>query len=331
LLWRPAIKLWNIRDYASKGANLPKNHMRKYLLTTIAFMGLMANAGQCQTIDTLVDVGGYRLHFRILKGKGMPILFEGGSQADVTVWDTILKPVADVTHATLITYDRPGDGKSELDTSNHDLDRHGILQVIEGLEKGLKRLGYEGNVMLIAHSYGGFCATLYAARHPAAVKAAVFFDCNQVCFFTDAYVDSAMNERKRLWADEKTRDQHLTQYYQSMNLQHTVALMRKSPFPATIPVVDFVAGLAPPVWDSVTEARWKDCHRQFAAAQPNRQGITANGCGHFIFRDNPPLAIAAIAKAYAGTQGGQEGDEIRKRFLSYALDAVNAEKGKEVH
>jgi hypothetical protein len=87
--------------------------MRKYLLTAIVVMGLMAEAVQCQTIDTLLDVGGYRLHFRIMKGKGMPILFKGGSQADVSVWDTILKPVADVTHATLITYDRPGDGSSE--------------------------------------------------------------------------------------------------------------------------------------------------------------------------------------------------------------------------
>ena len=80
--------------------------MRKYVLTAIVLMELVAN-----------------------KGKGMPILFEGGSQADVSVWDTILKPVADVTRATLITYERPGDGSSELDTSNHDPDRHGILQV----------------------------------------------------------------------------------------------------------------------------------------------------------------------------------------------------------
>jgi hypothetical protein len=116
-----------------------------------------------------------------------------------------------------------------------------------------------------------------------------------------------------------------------MNLQRTVMLLRKSPFPATTPVIDLIAGVKPPVWDSVTEARWIECHRQFAAAQPNRQGITAYGCGHFIFRDNQSLAIGAIAKAYAGTQSGQEGDEIRKRFLSYALEAVNEEKRKESH
>ena len=213
--------------------------MRKYLLATVVFWGLMTDSGRCQTIDTLIDAGGYRLHFHIIEGQGMPILFEGGSGADVTVWDTILKPIADITHATLITYDRPGFGKSELDTSNHDLDKHGILQGIEGLETGLKKLGYKGNIMLVAHSYGGFCATLYAARHPATVKAAVLIDANHVCWFKDSYVDSITEVRKRIYADMKNIN--LPEYYMGLNLSNTVHLMRKMPFPATIPVIDLVA------------------------------------------------------------------------------------------
>jgi hypothetical protein len=55
--------------------------MKNYLFTTLTFGGLMAHSGQCQTIDTLVDVG-YRLHFHIIKGKGMPILFEAGGGGD---------------------------------------------------------------------------------------------------------------------------------------------------------------------------------------------------------------------------------------------------------
>jgi hypothetical protein len=35
-----------------------------------------------QTIDTLIDVGGYRLHFNIITGKGVPILFESGGGDD---------------------------------------------------------------------------------------------------------------------------------------------------------------------------------------------------------------------------------------------------------
>ncbi|WP_188937905.1 alpha/beta fold hydrolase [Puia dinghuensis] len=300
--------------------------MKKYLFTTLAFGGLLANSGRCQSIDTLIDVGGYRLYFHIIKGKGMPILFEGGAGADVTVWDSILKPIADVTHATLITYDRPGFGKSELDTSNHDLDKHGIVQGIEGLETGLKKLGYDGNIMLVAHSFGGFCATLYAARHPATVKAAVLIDANHVCWFQDAYVDSVTNLRKKAYATKENIE--LPGYYMGLNLRNTVELMRRTPFPASVPVIDLVSEINFP--DSVSAARWRVCHRQFVQAQPNRQGITAYGCGHFIFRDNPPLAISAIVKAYVGTLGRDRGDETMKRFLSYSLEGANDEKRREV-
>jgi hypothetical protein len=66
--------------------------MKKMLLATLTFWGLMAHSGSCQTIDTLLDVGGYRLFFHIIQGKGMPILFEGGAGADVTVWDNAGSP-----------------------------------------------------------------------------------------------------------------------------------------------------------------------------------------------------------------------------------------------
>jgi len=306
--------------------------MKKYLLATFTFLALMASSGRCQTIDTLVDVGGYRLHFHIIKGTGMPILFEGGAGADVTVWDIILKPIADITHATLITYDRPGLGKSELDTSNHDLDKHGILQGIQGLETGLKKLGYDGNIMQVAHSFGGFCATLYAARHPKKVKAAVLIDVNHICWFQDAYVDSVTKLRKDYWANHNpTTTTNWANYYAGLTLPGTVELMRRSPFPATIPVIDLVAENVPPFPDSAGAIRWKACHKQFADAQPNRQGITAIGCAHVIFRDNPLLAISAIVKAYTGTQGKEQGEAIMSRFLAYSMEGINEERKQSVH
>src|ERR1700742_1738245 len=119
--------LWNKRDRESPTI------MTKYLFATLALLGLMAEPGKCQYTDTLVDVGGYRLHFHLLRGRGMPILFESGSGAGGDVWDTILKPLNDITGAPMITYDRAGFEKSELDSTNQDIDRHGILQGIEGL------------------------------------------------------------------------------------------------------------------------------------------------------------------------------------------------------
>lgn len=299
----------------------------KYIITTFTFWASIINSGICQTVDTLVDVGGYRLYFHIIKGTGMPILFEGGAGGDVTDWDTILKPLSDITHATLITYDRAGFGKSELDTSNNDVDKHGILDGMKGLEIGLKKLGYGGNIMLVAHSYGGFCATLYAARHPSQVKSAVFIDANHVSWFIDSYVENVMKMRNDYWANNKPTN-NWADFYAGLNLERTVRLMRQTPFPATIPVIDMVSEYNFP--DSAMAARWRSCHEQFAAAEPNRQGIFAHGCGHFIFRDNLLLAVGAIVKEYTGAQSEKQAGEIMQRFLSYSVPAANEEKRKEV-
>jgi hypothetical protein len=84
-----------------------------------------------------------------------------------------------------------------------------------------------------------------------------------------------------------------------------------------------VADYVPPFPDSAGAVRWKDCHRKFADAEPTREGITANGCAHFIFRDNPLLSITAIVKAYAGSLQIQQRDEVMNRFVSFNLQEVN--------
>ncbi|MBL7700059.1 MAG: alpha/beta hydrolase [Chitinophagaceae bacterium] len=283
--------------------------MRKSMFATFVFCIAMLNIAVSQTIDTLVDVGGYRLYFRIVKGTGMPILFEGGAGADVSVWDTLMKPVADATHATLITYDRAGYGKSELDTSNYDVDKHGVPEGVRDLEIALKKLGYDRSLMLVAHSYGGFCATLFASGNPQTVKAAVYFDANLACWFQNSYVDSVMTLRKNYWEKNKPTD-NWADYYAGLNLARTIDVMRKHPFPENIPVIDLVAEKNFP--DSAMAARWRDCHKKFAEGASNREGIIAYGCGHFIFKDNPQLALAAILQAYEKTR---RSTVFQKKFI----------------
>jgi pimeloyl-ACP methyl ester carboxylesterase len=301
--------------------------MQKYLFTTFAIFGLLAHVARCQATDTLVDVGGYRLHFHVLRGRGVPILFDAGGGDDGTVWDSLLNPIAGITGAPLITYDRAGFGTSEIDANERDINKHGILNGIEGLEAGLRKLGYGGTIVLVAHSYGGLYATLYATRHPTLVKAAVFVDASTACWFDDAFLSHFVNERKRE-DTVKAKADNLGMYYQSANLPKTVAIVRNVAFPVVIPVIDLVSE-HPPFSDSGDIVRWKTCHNQFAAGQPNRESITAYGSGHYVFKDNPPLVIHAVAKAYAGAVGEPEASAIAERDLAYAVVAVNEMKRQQ--
>jgi pimeloyl-ACP methyl ester carboxylesterase len=300
--------------------------MKRYLFAFLTcLVQLVYLPGHAQTLDTLVDVGGYRLHFNIIKGTGVPILFEAGGGDNAQVWQPLLKPLAAVTGTTLITYDRAGFGKSELSKEPTDAE-HGILSGMKGLEAGLQKLGYGKQVILVAHSYGGLYASLYAAQHPQAVKAVVLLDAMLPSFTTPEFLASMMQDMQADIAKNKT--EHRGRYYQTSNYPATVQEVRNALFPTHVPVIDLVAEefFIPKPEEA---ARWKTCHQEFTAAQPNRELITAYGCRHYIFQDNPDLVISAITKAFGNTRGQEKNSALLKRSLNYSVSSANGMMQRE--
>ena len=269
----------------------------------------------------MVNVGNYALHFVMVPGKGTPILFEAGGGDDASAWVSVLQPLKEITGAPLITYDRPGFGKSGLDTVTH-----GIIPNIEGLEKALKKLGFRGAIMCVAHSQGGLYAQLMAYRHPGLVKAAVMIDATTACFYQPARL--AVTQQSINKGNSGIRYTRPGVYFQGADFSSNIEVARRSPFPASIPVIDLVSDKTP-FNDSTEIADWKRCHAEFAAMAANRTGIVAWGCGHYIFLDNPPLVISAIAKAYAGIVSREESKAINERAVNYAMHAANEAKKKE--
>jgi len=300
--------------------------MRRYLLLFLVLLFSYRSYGQSnpvkkyQTIDTLVDVGNYKLHFYIVKGHGTAILFEAGGGDDASVWTELLKPIFELTGTTLITYDRPGFGKSTIDTN-----RHGLLNGILGLEKALHLLGYDKDIILVAHSQGAFSATVYAHRNPDKVKAAVLIDGSTSCWF-DSRLSALQRQNDIDKVVIKTSKPGL--YYQYGDLSNNVKLVRESPFPINIPVIDFVSG-RPPFDNSADADDWRNCHEEFVRAASNRKGITAYDCGHYIFIDNPALIVNSIAKVYAATLEAKSKMILLDNALNYNINATNQIKKAE--
>ena len=178
--------------------------MKLFLKFTFTLTLFIVQTSQSQTIDTLVDVGNHKLHFNITKGKGIPILFECGGGSVSTTWNSILEPIHKITGTTLITYDRAGGGKSTIDTFETDPKKHSIINLIEDLETGLKKLGYDKEIILVAHSYGGYLATLYSIRHPDLVKSVVLIDVNHTYF--DKYAEEDIKEAEKYLPEFKKTD-----------------------------------------------------------------------------------------------------------------------------
>ena len=294
--------------------------MKKQLFNLFLLCSFITANSQSKTIDTLVDVGNHKLHFKIIKGTGMPILFDSGAGNGGSVWNSILDKTSEITKATLITYDRAGFGKSTIDTLQNDESKHGIMSSIQDLEIGLKKLGYDKDILLVSHSYGGYLSTLYASRHPKLVIGIVLIDVNHN-YFEDGIIEKEVATQDQLIAQWKISNKGT--YFMAKTILETVKIMSTISIPQSIPVVDFVNGI--PFLKKPEEIeRWKECHRKFVANNPNVIGITAHDCGHGIWMGNPPLVINSIAKLYANSS--KQKAEILDRALQYSITACNEEK-----
>jgi pimeloyl-ACP methyl ester carboxylesterase len=260
----------------------------KRLIASLLLSGLFIS-GQSQNIDTLVDVGKYKLHFNILKGKGVPILFESGAGNDGSIWDTLLKPIHGSLGATLITYDREGFGKSEIDTT--DLN---IITEIKGLEIALRKLGFVDKYFLVAHSLGGNYAMTFSYRNSRKVVGGVFIDIVSPCFMTK---DKAL-EVKNIFHDslEAIKKESLGFYYIVKNYEYTSRVMREAAHSLKVPLT-IICSDKPP-FQGADSVRWKQCMKTFAAEFNNRKYLMAKNSGHYIFIDKPELVINEIIKRY---------------------------------
>jgi triacylglycerol esterase/lipase EstA (alpha/beta hydrolase family) len=261
-----------------------------YFLTTIFLcLVFLTRPVQAQERDTLVDVGGYKLHFHIIYGKGTPILFEAGGGDDGSVWQPLLGDIHKKLDATLITYDRAGFGKSGIDTS-----MTGIVREVQKLETGLKLLGFDKKYFLVAHSFGGCYSMVFAARNQRKIKGAVFIDINTPCFMTAQKTKEVQQSFSAQLPSLKKQQPGI--YYSLLNYDISNEKMREAA-PKVIMPFTVICSDHPPTQgaDSVS---WKSCQKSFALEQTNRKFTLATGSSHYIYKDNPGLVTKEIITLY---------------------------------
>jgi len=244
---------------------------------------------KAQTIDTLVSVQSYKLHFLITKGRGIPIIFESGGALNADQWNYIAKKIHETLKVPIITYDRQGFGKSGLDTANYTL-----LNEIIGLETALKSLGYaSSDMVLVAHSLGAFYCRLYAARHPKQVKGIVMLDPRIPSYADMAFARDVFNGLDR----KKFKYEELSLYYVLAKMGSNSNYLRRIPLPANIPVLDMMAEVGPFTLKKDND-RFKSDQIRFVKGHNNRTLVVAKGSSHNIPQDKPELVITQIIQFY---------------------------------
>ena len=286
--------------------------MRNCYLT---FLMLLSFSMNLKSQDTLVDIGGYKMHFNIMKGEGTPILFEAGAGSDGSVWNNILEKIHKVTGTTLITYDRSGFGQSELNPNLKNDSDFGIENGITELETGLSMLGFNDEVILVSHSYGGLYNLLFAHKYPEKVKSVILIDVTLNDFWNEELL-TMRDSNVDISAIEKPSGD----YYLNANYNETMRYARNIHFPENIPIINIFPENSFPGFPEVLSNRWRKLHKEFGDNRDNATNIIAKGSGHAVFQDNPSLVINAIIKAYSKMLDEGQQNGLLQKALDNAIE-----------
>ena len=194
-------------------------------------------------------------------------------------------------------YDRAGLGKSPGSPPPYRIDSEANALRLE-----LDRHAITGPVVLVAHSYGGFIATIVAATD-SRIAGVVLVDANLAGFFDDAQLERLLaTYRPQFPALEQAAPElarvmiPIIEAYPA-----TVARLRQVDVPPATPTIDIVAERT---WVDTPEEieAIRRTHRDFVAASPHRRAVFAEGSRHHVMRDRPDVVLDAVAEVVAAVR-----------------------------
>ncbi len=236
---------------------------------------------------SMVDIGGYSLAIAC-QGSGSPtIVTEAGyDSAGLDTWVALMSGFA--KSSRVCAYDRAGTGMSDPRTRTH-----GVTSATqaEELHMLLQRAGIEGPYVLVAHSYGGFVARLFAAAYRQEVTGMVLIESSQE-EDVPAYDRYYHGGPEADWIDGGTK----LDIPSTADLLHTTARDY-----GDIPLLVIQAHRYD---DVLSEALWRRTQADLATLSADGMLIRSGRGGHFVQDDNPDLVLAAVAAVVRSARDG---------------------------
>ena len=251
--------------------------------------------GELAVIDTMITVDGVGLHFQIIEGGSLTILLEAGGGMDLSEWKDIAPRLARETGATVVSYSRPGFGKSDLPEAPCDMKVEAAW-----LWNALGLLGLDSDIILVGHSFGGWMVRLEASMYPEDVLGIVFVDPFSAEFVDILGVEYLDNHPLLGKLPFDTSDLSKLNKYQLAEVRMTkgglgpkMKIMKETAVPEGIPVVIIKSGL-PTLPDEKDQEAWARALTQMAASIDGAVLITAEESNHMIPWNQPDIVVDAV-------------------------------------
>lgn len=248
-----------------------------------------------ETVETLIQVGKYRLNFQLIKGGDLTILLEAGGGMHSAEWTKLAPELARRTGATVVAYDRAGFGKSDLPDTPHNMHEE-----VDWLWQGLQKLGLDKDFVLVGHSFGGWMIRLFSSEHPKVTRGMVFVDpfTNEfVELLGVEYLDNHPMAGKIPFdtsqPDKLTKIQRALIRMVGDGLGPKIEIMRQTSIPSNIPVIVITSG-RPFLPKTEEQEAWRLAHEQMTASIKGASLIVAEESDHMVPWRQPDLIIEAV-------------------------------------
>lgn len=234
-----------------------------------------------ERLGTMVDVDGRGVYLDC-RGNGSPtVILESGLGSGADGWGELFDGIAAFTR--VCASDRPGLGQSE------GIGRHSAMTTSERLHAALEAYGERGPYVVVAHSFGGVYARLFAAADPGVVESLVMLDTYEPDLGMDA--DPALSDATRAFIRQNLDEGGRTfEAVEGLDWAATLAELARAD-PASLDVLllytDPVGRYLDP--DPATrEAMIAAWYRAIATRYPSGE-LEIVPTGHFVHLDRPDL------------------------------------------
>jgi pimeloyl-ACP methyl ester carboxylesterase len=263
----------------------------------------------------LLSVGDHRLHLYCMGNGGPTVVIEPGIGTDWVGWRLVVPRLLESNRVCV--YDRAGYGWSAPGPWPRTAQR-----IAGELHALLSRAGVSEPYILVAHSFGGYVARIYASQYRQSLKGVVLVDPSHEEESTagsnpepvpplsrrvlELIPPLGIQRLKRLYAGDRALNPELrnlprgfqTRYLLGSSLlqlrsernefdslPETKAQMRLTPFPADLPLTVITAGHNP---------EQLELHAKLARSSIYGRQIVAEHSGHMIPLDQPDLIVEAV-------------------------------------
>src|SRR6516225_6442527 len=324
--------LWKLPDIEQVNRRRKATTMKHIVVRLLAIIALacsLATTARAESFAKRVDVGGGRMMYIECHGSGSPTvllisgtdtasdLWHAADQKGPTVYDDIQKTTR------VCAYDRPGAPHLDQTFSRSDAvpQPTSPQNGVDDLVALLKAADVPGPYVLVAHSFGGTIARVFAGEHPDEVKGIVFVD-----VFTPELRARMTRAEWETWKRVNTRPAETLAAYPDLERQNfdetldqTAAAAALRPMPVVVLTAsDKYADLVPKLIQTgelpsdtprdigaVVDRANSAAQNELAALVPGAVHITDTHSGHNIMIDNAQVVIQAIRMVVDAARAGQ--------------------------